>query len=474
MRGMRSRRARMSAMAGAYTALVLVALAAIAVISARHGGRLDLTQERRHSLRPATRALVASIPKDAEPVDVLGVTSAGIAGGSGEEARAQLAPLLDLFAHESPKIRTSVRLAEKEPALVNELAIDRVPLVLLSWQPPTPPGGAKPERRQRRTLVATENGIAQALREILEDRKRIAYFLVGHGELRIGEGQPASAHLLALTMQGMNFETRELALAGSADIPQDADLVVVAGPQADLLKDEMAALDRYIARGGRFLVLDAPTREPGTLVLLNAWLSAQWNIGPTEGFVADFEVPLGADPRILLVMPKPGDHPICEGLQKLVQLPLSRSFSFLDRALDGVLSTPFLTSGPRSWIETDLAQSPPRFDEGTDATGPLALAFASTKRPTGQEREARLVVFGTRMAFADQGIGNAGNADLLRNAVDWATGHESDIAAREGDAPDGAVVIADRQGRVILGTMLFVPAVVALAGIATWWHRRRL
>ena len=471
---MRGRRRRLSLLAGAYTAAVLVALAALAVFSARRSGRLDVTHDRRHSLQPATLALLESMPEGAEPVDMLAITSAIVAGGRADEAEAQVGPLLQVFARSSGRVRARVLLAEHEPALVDQLAIDHVPVVLLSWQPPTPPGGAKPPRRERRTLVATEAGIASALRELIEDRKRIAYLLVGHGELRQGEQGPASAALMATTLQGLNFETRELALVGAGDVPQDADLLVVAGPQSGLLKEELAAFDRYMDRGGRFLVLDGPTRDPDDLLLLHAWLSAQWNLGPADGVVADFDVPLGADPRVLLVLPKAEDHPIASGLQRLVQLPLTRSIRYLDRALPGVTCTAVLRSGPQSWLETNLEDRVPKYDEGEDLRGPLAIAWAATRRRTGDPAEARLVVFGTRMAFADQHLAIGANMDLLRNTVDWATGREADIAARQGGSEDGTVVVADRQGRIIITSMLVVPAIVSLTGVAMWWRRRRL
>lgn len=471
---MKGRRKRLSAMSLAYTAAVLVALGALAFLSARRGGRIDVTETKRHSLQPATRALIDSIPDGAEPVDILAITSPLLAGGNAREAESQVGPLLNVFARHSQKVRISLRFAEQEPALVNQLGIDRLPLVLLSWQPPTPQGGEKPPRRERRTHVVTESGITKALRELIEDEKRIAYFTVGHGELRIGEAGGPGGSLLATTLQGLNFDTRELGIAGSGDIPADADLVVVAGPQSDFSVAEIAALDRYGDGGGRILVFDGPTRDFDDLLLVHSWLSAKWNLEAQEGLVADFEVPLGADPRILLVLPKAADHPLLQGLERYLHLPLTRNILFLDRALDGVAVAPLLMSGERSWLERDLASAAPRYDEGIDERGPFAIAWSGTRRPPGQEGESRLIVFGTRMAFADQYIGSGGNMGLLRNSVDWLTGREADIEARLGSATDGAVIIADRQGRIILATMLVLPVIVSLTGVIIWWRRRRL
>lgn len=469
-----SRRRSRTAMALLYTGAVLVALAVLAVLSARHGGRWDVTERKVHSLRPETQALVDSIPDGAEPVDIVAVTSAMVAGNDSREAEMQIRPLLEVFQRSSPKLRATVRLAESEPALVQQLGIDRVPIAVLHWRPPAGSDAAPPEERERRTFDVTESGIAQALRDLLEDRKRVAYVLFGHDEMRIGDDGAAGFALAAHALRGINFDVRDLALVGTANVPDDADLLILAGPQSDVLPEEAEAFDRYAARGGRFLVLDGPTREPGRLPTLHGWLIKHWNVGPTEGIACDIDGPLGSDPRILLLTADPASHPMLASLHGLVQMPLTRSLAVLDRSLDGVAPTSVLQSGPRSWLETGFLSSAPAYDEGLDLRGPLSLAVAVTRKPTGQAEESRLVAFGSRMMFANQHVGTGGNMELLRDAADWATGREEDIVARRGSGEDGGLVISRRQGRIILGEAIVIPLIVAAAGVIFWWRRRRL
>ncbi len=469
-------RARMAGLSAAYTLFVFTALAALAVLAARRGGRFDLTATGRHSIEPATQAILDSIPPASQPVDIMAVTSALIAAGNAREADAQVRPLLMALADASPLVRTDVRLAESEPALVQELTIDRVPVIIMHWQPPpAAPGEAAPPARQRRTFDITEAGIATALRDLLEDRKRVAVLLTGHDEMRPTDTGPTGFSLAAQILRAMNFDVRELVLAGSADIPDDADLVVLAGPQSDLLKPELQAFERHLARGGSFLILDGPTRDAQALQGLDVWLAGRWNLLPEPGVVADFDVPLGADARILLVAPPEApDHPVATGLTKVMQIPLARNITFLDQALDGVAVTRLLASGPRSWLETDLSMREPKYDADVDTQGPLAIAWAGTSMPAGQTREARLVLLGSRIAFSNQHLGAGGNIDLLRNAVDWATRREDDIAARRGSATEGGIVVSQRQSNIILAATLLVPAIVALTGAVTWWRRRRM
>ncbi len=89
--------------------------------------------------------------------------------------------------------------------------------------------------------------------------KRTAYFTVGHGELFwTGSDRDASqknANLKQI-LDAMNYKVKELGLTqGLAnEVPEDADIVFVLGPTTAFLPEELAALDRYRARGGRLLV----------------------------------------------------------------------------------------------------------------------------------------------------------------------------------------------------------------------------
>lgn len=476
------RSARMGGLATAYSALMLVGVIALAVLSARHPVRFDLTRDQRQSLSSETRRILASIPEGAAPVDVLGVTSYAAGGGNPSEAKRQVEALLDLFAREAPlKVKTHVAFAEAEPALMQQLAIDKTPMLVVRWMPPALAAesgapSAPPEIRERRTDVMSQDALARAIAECVEGRLRQAYLLAGHGEMRRDETGPTGIGSAAAILQGLNFEPHDLLLAGKADVPADADLLVLAGPEADLLPDEIAALRRYADRGGRFLVVHGPSRTAGAFPALEAWLRSDWAIGSLDGLVADLDAPLAGNQVTLLVRSDKDDlHPIVRGFSKLIEMPATRKLAVDPYPADGVTATVLLQSGAHSWLETDLTTRSPQFDE-TDLRGPHSLALASVRKPPTllPPTEARLVALGSRLAISNMFIGEVGNADFLRNVVSWLSGREADIAQRAGSGQDGSVIIEQRQGLIILITTLAVPLIVAVGGVVTWWWRRRL
>jgi hypothetical protein len=102
---------------------------------------------------------------------------------------------------------------------------------------------------------------------------KVAYFLHGHGELDARgdahEGIEAVRHATIfrkILERNLNFRTD--VLGGAAllkDVPAEANLVVILGPMTPLLKEELEALSRYVARGGAlFVALEAEKpSEPG-------------------------------------------------------------------------------------------------------------------------------------------------------------------------------------------------------------------
>ena len=104
--------------------------------------------------------------------------------------------------------------------------------------------------------------------------KRIVYRVQGHEETgftppRDGEPSAALSHLREL-LQSQNLETRDLGLAQGLgnEVPADAAMVLLVGPQRPMLAKETAALLRYFQRGGRLLVAADPDAAPAAAPVL--------------------------------------------------------------------------------------------------------------------------------------------------------------------------------------------------------------
>lgn len=125
--------------------------------------------------------------------------------------------------------------------------------------------------KARPTLRTFDERVQKAFLKVARG-SRVAYLMTGHGELNDPASEvPAEAGGLTGAaavkemLAAMNYRVKDLGLAsGSAqDVPADAGLVLVLGPRKPLLEEELAALDRYLERGGALLFALEPGSEAG-------------------------------------------------------------------------------------------------------------------------------------------------------------------------------------------------------------------
>jgi hypothetical protein len=426
-RALAARQARFGGLAAAYAAVVLVALGALGFLAERHAVRLDLTRDRIASLDEDTRRVLRAIPSEGPPVEVFGfVAGASLEAIDSAAAAGELQPLFRLLTRESPLVRARLADAAREPALARALGIASVPSVAVRW---TPPG--EEEARVVRTDLLDEVEVARAIEQALVGELRVAYVVSGHGEMSPIDIQGSGGLFRAMmAVAGDNYDVRPLALVEAGAIPADAALVVIAGPQTDLLPAEVEALRSHVAAGGRLLLLLGPAFGPdgrvAAMPALAGWLEDGFGLELEAAVVADLEGLTGpaADVRALVVPPaEKAPHPIVRGRDRILLMPFNRPLRLAPALPHGSAGEVLLRSSTRSWAERDTPVQP-SFDPA-DRRGPHDLAVALTFKPWDQEREARLVVFGSHLFAANAHFTIAGNASLLLDAVAWLNEREA-------------------------------------------------
>ena len=87
-------------------------------------------------------------------------------------------------------------------------------------------------------------------------RKRVVYFLKGHGEKDLSSSERTGYGQMKSAIEKLNYDVKDLLLAREPKVPDDATIVVVAGPQKELLPTEIEALVGYVARAGKIFMID--------------------------------------------------------------------------------------------------------------------------------------------------------------------------------------------------------------------------
>src|SRR6266849_6346602 len=180
----------------------------------------------------------------------------------------------------------------------------------------------------------------------------------GEGEPDLSDAQSESGFAeYKKALEGENYEVKTLTLASAAKVPDDCTVLVVAGPTRQLLPHETDAMNDYLKRGGRELVMLRSARPDGSVdeAALVKFVG-DWGVKAGDDIVVDQVVRLFAGPALglsPLVNAYP-PHPITVSFNKQTVFPMVRSVDPIDPPKPGLTVTPLAQTSDTSWAETDL------------------------------------------------------------------------------------------------------------------------
>ncbi|MEP0752203.1 Gldg family protein [Trichocoleus sp. Lan] len=353
--GRRSTQAGTNALAA--TLAVLVILGLINFLGVRRVVRVDLTENQLFTLAPQSQQLVQNL---SQPVKLWVFE---------ENPNPQDQQLLENYRRYGSQFSFEFVDPQLRPGLAQRFNLQSLGEVYL-------------ESEGRRKLIQTVNPqrgeslsetvVTNAIAQITSDRVGKVYFLQGHGERPLQAAQGSISQ--AVTSLGeKSYTTQPLDLAKTPGIPQDADLIVIAGPKRALFAAEVTALSDYLKRGGRLLVMVDRNTNPGLDNLLKDWgvrLDNRLAIDLSGGQA-------GLSPAVIMVT-RYGQHPITKDFQD------GRSFYPFARPIEvtpiaGIQATPLLVTNDQSWAESNPESDRLQFDPQSDRQGPLILGVALSR-----------------------------------------------------------------------------------------------
>ena len=252
--------------------------------------------------------------------------------------------------------------------------------------------------------------------KIVKGDKKTIYFTEGHGEKQIDSTDQRTGYQLAKNgLEKENYVVKSINLVQEGKVPEDASVVVMAGPTTEPVASELDALDAYLNGGGSVLLLLDP--PPGAS--LKDFLK-KWSLEAGDNFVVDASGMgkiFGAGPTIPLVSKYEG-HRITQGFNVMTFFPLARSITPAKQPVEGVVVEPLLRTNEASWGETDMKPGAKQvqLDEGVDIKGPVTIGDVATK--TIGDKKGRLVVIGDSDFAINGYFGALGNGNLLYKCRD--------------------------------------------------------
>lgn len=463
-RGARSEGARRSARFGVNAAIAVLALAAILVflqtIASRHSARWDTTANKRYSLSPQTTRILDRLQRDVIFTCFF---------KEGAPGRQELSDQLRAYSAESPRITFTFVDPDRDPVMARRYGLTRYNTIVVES------GG-----NQEKIFEITEEKLTNAILKVTRDRRKTVYALTGHGERSLDDTAEGGLAQLKAAVEAESYDIKPLFLLRDT-IPPDCSVLLLPGPEKDLLPPEILAVERYLARGGNALVLVDPMVDVPRLDTL----AASYGIGITNTVIVDRFGKLLAGNYLTPVVNAYGRHPIAENFRMASFFPQARALSILPGKPAGVEVTVLASTGESAYAESDLAgvlKGKTQFDESVDRRGPVDVALVAAKQPGApaapdaaeRPRGSRMVVFGDCDFATNASLALSGNKDLVLNTIGWLAEESDLIAIRARNPVSQPVIISMRQGRVVFWLpVVGIPAAFLLAGFLVVYHRRR-
>ncbi|WP_448596344.1 GldG family protein [Thermoleptolyngbya sp.] len=455
-----------STQAGTNAALATLAVLAIFLLTnflaSRYNTRVDLTENRLFTLAPQSQEVVQSL-EDPVKVWIFDLAPNPADKDLLENYRRQNP---DRFAYEyvDPQV---------QPGLAERFGVQNFGEVYVE----------KGDRRQLVQAISpsqrlTERRLTTALVKITSDRQTKVYFLQGHGERALNPGQGGLAQAIT-SLTEETFQAEPLNLANTAEIPADAAVIVIAGPQRPLLAEEVTRLREFQTRKGGLLLLVDPQTNPGLDALLEPW-----GVALSDRILVD---PAAGRDGAIAIITEYGPHPITDGLNNgITFFPLARPLELGE--VEGVELMPLLLTNPRTQAqqigEDGQLRPDPEAPEGNLVLGaafsrrlsnaPAPSPSPDTAEPPPAQDEVRMVVIGNS-TFATNGlIDQQLNRDLFLNAIGWLS-QEADptFTVRAAEPTNRRVLFSPAQQiGLILASLVFLPLAGLALAVGVWWRRR--
>jgi len=124
-----------------------------------------------------------------------------------------------------------------------------------------------------------------------------------------------------------NYTLEKLVLAQQGAVPDDASVVIVAGPKIDFFPNEIEALKKYLDKAGKLLLeIDPPDKADSPDATNLIALAHDWGMDVGRDVVVDASGMgrlIGTDASVPVVATY-GSHPITENFSFVTAFPLAR------------------------------------------------------------------------------------------------------------------------------------------------------
>jgi len=313
-----------------------------------------------------------------------------------------------------------------------------------------------------------EGQLTSALNYVTTGTEHAIYYTSGHGELQF------SSQVQDL-MEKISATPTETNLLMNGSVPEDCELLIINGPTSDLTAEEVTALQNYMSKGGKVMILLAvtDTEQPN----LEAFLQ-EYGMTVKDGYAADMQRNLQGNyywifPEITAY----GD--LTEGMETgMLLMPNSRGMEESDPARDTISLQSILETSSEGYMVTEESQEQGTYLLGAVATETLETSTdesTDSSEDTEEGTESRLTVLTSNSLIDGDLTSMYGTLENLTMFMNLVTANLSDVTNISIEPKSLALTYNTMQHVGVLGfvAVIGVPAVFLLGGFLQWRRRRK-
>jgi hypothetical protein len=440
----------------------------------RHDVHFDVTAAGRYTAPPQLRTAAHDLDRDVQVSYFY----------NGQDADALTAKdVLLSVAHRYPHLQVRALDLDKELLAARTLGVRTYNSVVVQAE----------GRRTEIDNTVDLRDVAFAVERVLKRQAPTICFLTGHGE---PYGRPGHVHLshqevygrsedttleappdgvdrLKLAIEAIGYSDRAVDLSAAHALPAECEVVADIGPRGAYVPEDAAALQDYLARGGRLLLMYDP-EFPVTPDLQT--LLAKVGVQVGNGMVLDPLNHTGPEADKVAVPYYP-PHPITDQIA-LTVFPGPRPIQLAEKRPE-MSATELVSTSKDSYVRPSPASAAPLSTAQAAAVqniaphGPLTLAVAQDGNWPGTQHEFHLVVVGSAGFTTNDFFPYGSNGELAVSMIRWLAGDMKAPKLRPTNYSPPEIELTSRQMQAIFVVVeILLPLSVVLAGVLVWRRRR--
>ena len=265
-RGVQRRQARYGTLAGVSILVVLGILVAINYIGSKQNKRWDLTTNKQFSLSDQSRNVLAKLDS---PMQIRVFAQ--------EPEFQRYRDKLKEYEYASKKVSTEYIDPDKKPTVARQAGIQTYGTIVFDYK-----------GRTERVTSDTEQDLTNTVIKVVSGKQRKVYFTQGHGERDTASSEREGYNAIATALGRENYTVDKVVIAQQGAVPDDASIVVAAGPKIDFFPAEIDALKKYLDKAGKLLLEIDPPDKPDSSPLTNLIaLAHDWGFDVGNNVVVD-------------------------------------------------------------------------------------------------------------------------------------------------------------------------------------------